>query len=118
MNDTEWSKGAQAACNAVGRAASATDPAAAVADLAEASRAVADALQEAMGAAVLAGASMRKVAEIAGMAPNSVPSRLARSTPLSAYTDGGTVTADMIAVARHDAATGRTPMAFKPRRKD
>ncbi|MCL2785417.1 MAG: hypothetical protein FWD55_08315 [Propionibacteriaceae bacterium] len=118
MNATQWNKSAQVAHEATERAASTADPSLAIADLAEASRAIEGALQEAMAAAVLAGVSMRKVAEIAGMAPNSVPSRLARSTPLSGYTSGGTVTADMIAVARHDAATGRGPMTFTPRRKD
>jgi hypothetical protein len=52
------------------------------------------------------------------MAPNSVPPRLARSKSLSPYADEGSITSQLIAVARYDAASGRPPMTFTPRRKD
>jgi len=118
MNETVWETRARQAQDALGHALASDDPTQAVKDLSEANRAVEEALREAMAAAVLDGASMRKVAEVAGIAPNSVPPRLARTKPLAPYTRDGSVTADMIAVARHDAATGRTPMVFTPRRKD
>lgn len=91
-----------------------------MAELSEAGRAVDDAVREAMAAAVLAGSSMRRVAEVAGLAPNSVPPRLARSRSLESFADAGTITAHGIAVARHQAAagSGRPPMRFTPRRKD
>ena len=113
-----WRARAAAAGEAVGRALDDDDPLQAVADLSEAGRMVEEALHEAMAAAVLAGASMRRVAEIAGIAPNSVPPRLARSSPLAPYAAAGGISADSIAVARHDAATGRVPLTFTPRRKD
>ena len=119
MNNPTWRELAADAAETIERAQAAGEPTQAVAELSEAGRAVEAALREAMAAAVLAGASMRRVAEIAGIAPNSVPPRLARSRPLAPYAsvDGG-ITADSIAVARHDAATGRPPMTFTPRRKD
>jgi len=118
MNEAEWQKDAQSAVDAALRAVVTDDPAQAVADLSSAAKLIDDALREAMAAAVLDGSSMRKVAEIAGIAPNSVPPRLARSKPLAPYVDDGTITADSIMMARYDAATGRPPMKFMPRRKD
>jgi len=118
MSDAGWRKDAQSAADAALLAVAATDSAQAVASLSQASRLIEDATREAMAAAVLDGASMRKVAEIAGIAPNSVPPRLARSKPLAPYVDAGTITADSITMARYDAATGREPMKFVPRRKE
>jgi len=118
MRTNEWQDSAKAAAETVLRAVAAEDPSQAVAFLSDASRAISEALREAMAAAVLDGASMRRVAEIAGIAPNSVPPRLARSKPLAPYVDDGTITADSIMMARYDAATGRPPMKFMPRRKD
>ena len=48
------------------------------------------------------GASVRQVAALAGIAPNSVSPRLVRSATLSAYSRGGRVDAQGIAVARAD----------------
>jgi len=118
MNEMQWEGSANQAQAALQRALATTDPSQAVTELSDVIRAVETALSEAMAAAVLAGTSMRKVAEAAGIAPNSVPPRLARSTPLAAYVASGASTADAIVVARHDAATGRSPMTFKPRRKE
>ncbi|MGB7961418.1 MAG: hypothetical protein WCF12_00465 [Propionicimonas sp.] len=121
MDDKGWQDSARRGAAAIRRALNAeTDPERVVAELSEAGRAVEDAVREAMAAAVLSGSSMRRVAEVAGLAPNSVPPRLARSRSLESFADDGTITAHGIAVARHQAAadSGRPPMRFKPRRKD
>ena len=116
MDKDGWQDCAQQAKQAIDRALGAADPDSVVAELSAANAALGDALREAMAAAVLDGTSMRRVAEIAGMAPNSVPPRLARSKSLSPYADEGSITSQGIAVARYDAASGRPPMTFKPRR--
>lgn len=118
MNDSEWRAIASQAQQAIVAALGAADPEAAVAHLSRGSESLEEALREAMADAVLAGASMRRVAEITGMAPNSVPPRLARSKLLSPYAGDGNITAQGIAVARHEAASGRSSMTFTPRRKD
>lgn len=118
MDDNGWRDSAQQAGKAIERALGATEPDAVVAELSEAGTALEDALREAMAASVLSGTSMRRLAEIAGMAPNSVPPRLARSKSLSPYADEGSITSQHIAVARYDAASGRPPMTFQPRKKD
>ncbi|HQY98674.1 MAG TPA: hypothetical protein PKV13_02260 [Propionicimonas sp.] len=118
MDGNTWRESAQQASHAIGRAVVASAAEEVVAELSEAGRLLDDAQREAMAAAVLDGTSMRKVAEIAGLAPNSVPPRLARSKSLRPYAADGGITAADIAVARYDAAAGRPPMAFKPRRKD
>jgi len=118
MDDDEWRDSAQQAGKAIERALGASEPDAVVAELSAAGTALEDALREAMAASVLSGTSMRKLAEIAGMAPNSVPPRLARSKSLSPYADEGSITSQGIAVARYDAASGRPPMTFQPRKKD
>ena len=69
------------------------------------------ALNEAMAATVLRGASVRQVAGAAGMAPNSVAPRLAETRSLGDYAEGERVTAEGIARARHAAR-----MTFQPRR--
>lgn len=77
-------------------------------------------ISEAMAQAALEGSSMRKLAGITGVAPNSVPPRLARSAALSPYaTPEGTVSAESIAVARYQTRTEQEvrPLTFQPRRK-
>ena len=88
--------------------------------LSEASVRLNEALNEAMAAAAISGASMRSIAAASGLAPNSIPPRLGRSSALAPYADpSGTVGAEGIAIARHHNRTqGTSPMAFKPRRKD
>jgi hypothetical protein len=118
MDESGWQVSARHAGEAIERALRAADPAGAVAELSAANRALDEALAEAMAAAVITGTSMRRVAELTGLAPNSVPPRLARSKALSPYAGDGAITSQDIAVARYDAAGGRPPMTFKPRRKD
>ncbi len=118
MEANDWQDSAQQAAQAIDRAVGADNPERVVAELSAANKALDHALREAMAAAVLDGTSMRRVAEITGIAPNSVPPRLARSKSLSPYADEGSITSQGIAVARYDAASGRPPMTFKPRRKD
>lgn len=118
MDDNGWRESAQQAAQAIGRAVGSAEPEQVVAELSAANKALDDALREAMAAAVLDGTSMRRVAEITGMAPNSVPPRLARSKSLSPYAGEGGITSADIAVARYEAASGRPPMSFKPRRRD
>jgi len=118
MDDDGWRESAQHAGQAIERALQAAEPDVVVAELSAAGSALDDALRDAMAASAIAGTSMRRLAEIAGMAPNSVPPRLARSKSLRPYADEGSITSQAIAVARYDAASGRTPMTFTPRRKD
>ncbi|MGB7963083.1 MAG: hypothetical protein WCF12_09040 [Propionicimonas sp.] len=118
MNDTGWRESAQQAQQAIVAALGASEPEAAVAELSRGSECLEEALREAMADAVLDGSSMRRVAEITGMAPNSVPPRLARSKLLGRYAGDGNITAQSIAVARHEAASGSPSMTFTPRRKD
>lgn len=118
--DQEWRHSAEQAVEAVGGALVAGEPEQVVAELTRAGRLLDDALREAMAAAVLDGTSMRRVAEITGLAPNSVPPRLARSKSLAPYSDEGSISAQGIAVARYQAAAeaGRPPLRFTPRRKE
>lgn len=75
------------------------------------------AVEEAMAASVLSGHSVRSVAEVTGLAPGSIPPRLARAQPFATYTDPrGRVGAPEIARARHDHTTG-SPLTFVPRRR-
>lgn len=78
------------------------------------------ALDEAMGQAVLSGASMRQVAIASGVAPNSVPPALARSSALSGYATAGRVTATEVGAARYDAREQQpepqAPMKFSRRK--
>ena len=91
--------------------------------LTEAHRHLSAALDEAMARAALSGASVRTIAASAGVAPNSVPPRLARSASLSQYADAGKVTAEGLAVARVDrrrqetSAAATAPFSFTPRRR-
>lgn len=94
-------------------------PSAAVASLTQAREAIGAALDEAMALAVTSeGASVRQVASLAGIAPNSVSPRLARSTTLSGYAQQGRVDATGIALARADRhqQEGGAPMRFVRRR--
>lgn len=75
--------------------------------LAQARSLVDEALDEAMARAVLDGASVRAVAAAAGLAPNSVPPRLAQTDALAAYSSlDGRVSSEGIARARFDAQRG------------
>lgn len=98
-----------------------SDPLAAVERLGEVRELIDAALNEEMAKAALEGASIRSVAVRAGLSPNAVPPRLARTSQLSSYTDaGGKVSSSSIERARYDSETGRPaptePMTFKPRR--
>lgn len=95
-----------------------TDPLEAVRLLGEARRALDAVSEEAMARAVLEGRSVRQVGDAAGIAPNSVPPRLARSTTLGGYTSGQTITGPDIDQARLDAAISRSQgLRFQPRRR-
>jgi hypothetical protein len=69
-------------------------------------------LNESMAQATLKGASIRAVALRAGLSPNAVPPRLARTEPLQAYSSpDGRVIGSGIERARYDAEQNRTPPA-------
>lgn len=84
----------------------AASPEAAIAPLSSARERIGAALDEAMALAVAEGSSVRQVASLAGIAPNSAPPRLARSSTLGGYARAGRVDATGIARARHDRTTG------------
>lgn len=93
----------------------------AVACLGEARGLLDEALNDAMAEAALQGASLRSVALRAGLSPNAVPPRLARTDSLGAYTDpDGKVSSTSVERARYDSELGRPApeprMAFKRRR--
>ncbi|QJW35474.1 hypothetical protein [Cellulosimicrobium protaetiae] len=68
------------------------------------------ALDEAMAEALLAGSSMRSVAEAAGVAPNTVPPRIARTPALAGYSGpDGRVSAEGVTRARYDRERGTPP---------
>ncbi|MFB8229893.1 hypothetical protein [Cellulosimicrobium sp. NPDC055967] len=68
------------------------------------------ALDEAMAEALLAGSSMRSVAESAGVAPNTVPPRIARTPALAGYSGpDGRVSAEGVTRARYDRERGTPP---------
>lgn len=96
-----------------------------ISTLAEVRALIETALNEAMAEAALEGASIREVAGRAGLAPNSVPPRLARTEKLAPYAWDGTLTSSSIERARYDAESGRPAseaipaaprMAFQRRR--
>ncbi len=93
------------------------DPLEAVEELVRVRELVDRALNEAMAEATIAGASMREVAARAGLAPNSVPPRLARSLLLAPYAADGWVTSSSIERARYDSETGRPASQAVPARK-
>jgi hypothetical protein len=72
------------------------------------------ALDEAMALATLSGASVRSVALTAGVAPNTVAPRLARTAALGAYQAAGRVGSAGIERARHDQEEGRYAPAPQP----
>lgn len=81
-------------------------PAAAIAHLQEAGRNVNLALNEAMAAGVVAGGlSVRQAAQASGLAPNTLPARLAATSLLGSYSGPDRrVRSEGIARARHDMA--------------
>lgn len=90
--------------------AAAAAPGAAVEPLARARALLDVALDEAMAEALLAGSSMRSVAEAAGVAPNTVPPRLARTSALAGYSGlDGRVSAEGVTRARYDRERGTPP---------
>ena len=91
------------------------DPMQAVEQLSRAREAVDAALDEAMARATLEGASFRSVASRAGLAPNSVAPRLARTAALRPYADpDGRVGSTGVERARYDAEQGRPAPAAAP----
>ena len=91
-----------------------TDPAALVAALSAARDRLDEALDEAMATAALDGASLRKVAQAAMLAPNTLPPRLARTASLADYADEGRVTSGALERARHDRRRGTYEPAPNP----
>lgn len=97
------------------------DPLEAVSWLAQVRAEVGTALDEAMATAAISGASHRAVAEAAGVAPNTVPARLAR-TALAAYAESNRVSSGAVVRARYDHEQGRpapartqSPLRFRRR---
>lgn len=95
--------------------------------LIEAQQQIAQAVDEAMAAAVLEeGASLRQAAALADLSENAVGPRLARTTRLRAYASPeGRVTRTAVERARYDAELGRSapeshdppaPLRFRRRR--
>ncbi len=84
------------------------------------------ALDEAMALAALDGLSLRAIAGLAGLAPNSVPPRLARTASLSPYQNqAGKVVSPGVERARYDQERGTpkpseptAPLRFRRRRSD
>ncbi|WP_264029291.1 hypothetical protein [Cellulosimicrobium sp. SH8] len=98
-----------AALAALGEA-NAAPPGEAVEPLSRARALLDVALDEAMAEALLAGSSMRSVAEAAGVAPNTVPPRLARTPALAGYSGpDGRVSAEGVTRARYDRERGTPP---------
>jgi len=98
------------------------DPMERVAALAEARDRLDAAYNEALAEAVVSGRSFREVAQAAGVAPNSVSPRLARTSLLSAYaSQPGRVAADDVTIAQHELRESGSdavpPMRFIPRTK-
>lgn len=71
------------------------------------------ALNEAMATLIVDGASLRSVAQAAGMAPNSVRPRLAAAPTLAPYAEDGVVDSMGVAAARLEQ---RQPMRFTRRK--
>jgi len=88
----------------------AAEPSEAVEQLSRARALLDVALDEAMAEALLAGSSMRSVAEAAGVAPNTVPPRIARTPALAGYSGpDGRVSAEGVTRARYDRERGTPP---------
>lgn len=116
---------ALAAARAALDTAAALAPEEAVAALAEARVQLDAALDEAMAQALLAGHSLRSVAADAGIAPNTVPPRVARTAALGSYRGpDDRVSAEGVTRARYDVEQGKhvtaapeatTPLRFRRR---
>lgn len=114
-----------ASARAALEAAAGLAPEEAVAALAEARVQLDAALDEAMAQALLAGHSLRSVAADAGVAPNTVPPRVARTAALGSYRGpDDRVTAEGVTRARYDVEQGKhvsaapeatTPLRFRRR---
>ncbi|MBD5785056.1 hypothetical protein IF650_02575 [Cellulosimicrobium terreum] len=92
--------------------ASVAAPGEAVEPLARARGLLDAALDEAMAESLLAGSSMRSVAEDAGVAPNTVPPRVGRTETLGGYSGpDGRVSAEGVTRARYDRERGTPPPA-------
>jgi DNA-directed RNA polymerase specialized sigma24 family protein len=103
----------------------AEDPEGSVPALRRARDAIDKALDEAMALAALEGTSLRQVAALAGIAPNTLSPRLGRTQALRAYSDQGRVGSVGIERARYDKERGHdeppsgpepAPMRFRRRR--
>ena len=89
------------------------DPEQALPHLREAQLKVTEALDEAMAAAVLTeGSTIRQTATLAGLTENAVGPRLARTSLLAAYRDGGRGTRTGVERARYDLEQGRHKVAL------
>ncbi|SDB93197.1 hypothetical protein GA0111570_109119 [Raineyella antarctica] len=90
--------------------------------LTEAGEHLTSALNEAMAAVALSGASIRQVAAAARIAPNSVGPRLAASAPLEGYVEEGRVSGESLSRARYDASRSNNsksrPLRFSTRKPD
>lgn len=114
-----------AAARAALDAAGALAPEDAVAALAAARVQLDATLDEAMAQALLAGRSLRSVAADAGVAPNTVPPRVARTAALGSYRGpDDRVSAEGVTRARYDIEQGKhvsaapdatTPLRFRRR---
>ncbi|SDD26520.1 hypothetical protein SAMN04489747_0580 [Auraticoccus monumenti] len=99
------------------------DQAAALAALSSARERIDALIDEVAAQGVLAGQSVRSLAEAAGVAPNTLSPRLARTTVLGGYAEDGRVGAEGIARARYDLRNGQyrpaeqtEPLTFRARR--
>lgn len=91
-----------------------------IAELTAARESVEQALRDAMAEASLQGHSLRDIASVAGVAPNSVRPALARSAILASYaTPEGVVDAQGLARAKYDQASAEpsTPLRFTRRKR-
>lgn len=103
------------------------DPGAAIPTLRAARDTIDTALDEAMALAALDGSSLRQVAHLAGLAPNTLSPRLGRTAALGGYGEQGRVGSVGIERARYDKERGQyapsgpregPPMRFRERKKE
>ena len=110
-----------AASEALAAAQHEHEPMARVTALVAARELLDEAYNEALAEAVVSGYSFREVAQAAGVAPNSVSPRLARSALLAPYaSDEGRVGAQDVTIAQHELHQkdpAAAPMRFVPRRR-
>lgn len=114
---------AVAALESAARDLATDDHAVALAALSSAQHKIDALIDEIAAHGVLAGQSVRSLAEAAGVAPNTLSPRLARTTVLGGYAEHGRVGAEGIARARYDFRTGQyqpsepaAPLTFRARR--